>query len=72
MEELLAGLAASSQSARSGTDTPLQVRQKTIAVLPFHDLSEKKDQEYFADGIAEEILNLMSRVPGLRVIARTS
>jgi TolB-like protein/tetratricopeptide (TPR) repeat protein len=48
------------------------VRQKTIAVLPFHDLSEKKDQEYFADGIAEEILNLMSRVPGLRVIARTS
>jgi TolB-like protein/Tfp pilus assembly protein PilF len=65
-------LAASKQSARSGTDTPLQVRQKTVAVLPFHDLSEKKDQEYFADGIAEEILNLMSRVPGLRVIARTS
>ena len=65
-------LAASSQSARSGTDTPLQVRQKTVAVLPFHDLSEKKDQEYFADGIAEEILNLMSGVPGLRVIARTS
>jgi len=65
-------LAASSQPARSGTDTPLQVRQKTIAVLPFQDLSEKKDQEYFADGIAEEILNLMSRVPGLRVIGQTS
>jgi TolB-like protein/tetratricopeptide (TPR) repeat protein len=65
-------LAASSQSARSGTDTPLQVRQKTVAVLPFQDLSEKKDQEYFADGIAEEILNLMGRVPVLRVIARTS
>jgi TolB-like protein len=64
--------AASSQLARSGTDTPLQVRQKTIAVLPFRDLSEKKDREYFADGIAEEILNLMSRVPALRVIARTS
>ena len=64
--------AASSQLARSGTDLPLQVRQKTIAVLPFQDLSEKKDQEYFADGIAEEILNLMSRVPALRVIARTS
>jgi serine/threonine protein kinase len=72
VEELLAGLAASSQSARSDTYTPLQVRQKTIAVLPFQDLSEKRDQEYFADGIAEEILNLMSRVPGLRVIARTS
>jgi serine/threonine-protein kinase len=65
-------LAASSQPARSGTDTPLQVRQKTVAVLPFQDLSEKKDQEYFADGIAEEILNLMSRVPALHVIARTS
>jgi TolB-like protein/tetratricopeptide (TPR) repeat protein len=65
-------LAASSQSARSGTDTPLQVHQKTIAVLPFQDLSEKKDQEYFADGIAEEILNLMGRVPVLRVIGRTS
>ena len=72
VEELLAGLAASSKLARSGADTPLQVRHRTIAVLPFHDLSEKKDQEYFADGIAEEILNLMSRVPGLRVIARTS
>jgi len=70
--ELQSRPAASCQSARSGTDTPLQVRQKTIAVLPFQDLSEKKDQEYFADGIAEEILNLMGRVPGLRVIARTS
>jgi TolB-like protein/tetratricopeptide (TPR) repeat protein len=66
------GPGASSQSVRSGTATPLQVRQKTIAVLPFDDLSGKKDQEYFADGIAEEILNLMSRVPGLRVIGRTS
>jgi TolB-like protein len=66
------GPGASSQSVRSGTATPLQVRQKTIAVLPFDDLSEKKDQEYFADGIAEEILNLLSRVPGLRVIGRTS
>src|SRR5215469_9837695 len=64
--------AAASQSARSGTDTAFQARQKTIAVLPFQDLSEKKDQEYFADGIAEEILNLMSRVPALRVIGRTS
>ena len=70
--QLQSRLAASSQSGRSGTDTPLQVRQKTIAVLPFQDLSEKKDQEYFADGIAEEILNLMGRVPVLRVIARTS
>jgi TolB-like protein len=46
--------------------------QKSIAVLPFADMSEKKDQEYMSDGIAEELLNLLSQVPELKVIARTS
>jgi len=45
---------------------------KSIAVLPFTDMSEKKDQEYFADGMAEEILNLLVKVPELKVIGRTS
>jgi TolB-like protein/Flp pilus assembly protein TadD len=45
---------------------------KSIAVLPFADLSEKKDQEYFADGLAEEILDQIAKVPGVHVIARTS
>jgi adenylate cyclase len=45
---------------------------KSIAVLPFLDLSEKKDQEYFADGLAEELLDVLANVPGLRVIGRTS
>jgi len=45
---------------------------KSIAVLPFADMSEKKDQEYFADGMAEEILNLLAKIPGLNVIGRTS
>jgi TolB-like protein/DNA-binding winged helix-turn-helix (wHTH) protein len=45
---------------------------KSIAVLPFLDLSEKKDQEYFADGLAEELLEVLVNVPGLRVIGRTS
>jgi adenylate cyclase len=45
---------------------------KSIAVLPFTDMSEKKDQEYFADGMAEEIIDLLATVPGLRVIGRTS
>ena len=45
---------------------------KSIAVLPFTDLSEKKDQEYFADGLAEELLGVLVNVPGLRVIGRTS
>jgi TolB-like protein/Flp pilus assembly protein TadD len=45
---------------------------KSIAVLPFADLSEKHDQEYFADGVAEEILDLLAQIPGLKVIGRTS
>ncbi len=44
----------------------------TIAVLPFVDLSPQADRGYFADGIAEELLNLLARVPELRVVARTS
>jgi len=45
---------------------------RSIAVLPFADMSEKKDQEYFADGLAEELLDLLAKTPGLHVIARTS
>ena len=45
---------------------------RSIAVLPFADLSAERDQEYFSDGIAEEILNALTKVDGLRVPARTS
>jgi len=45
---------------------------KSIAVLPFTDMSEKKDQGFLADGMAEEILNLLANAPGLLVAARTS
>jgi TolB-like protein/DNA-binding winged helix-turn-helix (wHTH) protein/Tfp pilus assembly protein PilF len=48
------------------------IADKSIAVLPFVDMSEKNDQEYFADGMAEEILDLLVQVPGLKVIGRTS
>jgi TolB-like protein/Tfp pilus assembly protein PilF len=44
----------------------------SIAVLPFADMSAAKDQEYFADGLAEELLGLLAKVPGLRVTGRTS
>ena len=44
----------------------------SIAVLPFADMSPQKDQEYFSDGIAEEILNALAQVDGLRVAGRTS
>jgi TolB-like protein/Tfp pilus assembly protein PilF len=48
------------------------IPEKSIAVLPFLDMSEKRDQEYFSDGLAEELLDLLSQVPDLRVPARTS
>jgi adenylate cyclase len=44
----------------------------SIAVLPFADMSPQKDQEYLSDGVAEEILNVLTRVGGLKVIGRTS
>ncbi len=44
----------------------------SIAVLPFVDMSQSKDQEYFSDGLSEELLNLLAQIPQLRVIARTS
>jgi len=46
--------------------------EKSIAVLAFVDMSPEGDQEYFSDGIAEELLNLLARVPELRVAGRTS
>jgi TolB-like protein/DNA-binding winged helix-turn-helix (wHTH) protein/tetratricopeptide (TPR) repeat protein len=48
------------------------IADKSIAVLPFVDMSESQDQEYFADGMAEEVTDLLAKVPGIRVIGRTS
>ena len=45
---------------------------KSIAVLPFANMSDDPDQEYFSDGISEELLNALSKIPDLRVTARTS
>ena len=58
-----------------GTDTPpveIVNIDKSIAVLPFADLSQEQNQEWFADGLAEEILNALSRIPDLLVVSRTS
>ncbi|HET6616383.1 MAG TPA: adenylate/guanylate cyclase domain-containing protein, partial [Gemmatimonadota bacterium] len=48
------------------------VAQASIAVLPFDNMSADEENEYFADGLAEEILNALTNVPGLKVAARTS
>jgi len=63
-------------SAPAGVTTPSAVPiappQHSVAVLPFVDMSEKKDQEYFSDGLAQELIEHLGRTPGLKVIARTS
>jgi len=57
-----------SEINRHDTETELE----TIAVLPFEDFSPEKDQDYFASGISEELLNVLTRIDGLRVSSRTS
>lgn len=52
--------------------TTLPSDDRSIAVLPFADLSAAQDQQYFTDGLSEELLNLLVRVDGLRVASRTS
>jgi TolB-like protein/Flp pilus assembly protein TadD len=65
-----------SVSNPSGTDNSRSQAQRpairSLAVLPFADLSANRDQEYFADGVAEEILNALTKIGDLRVPARTS
>ena len=51
---------------------PVHNGESSIAVLPFTDLSATKDQDWFCDGVAEEILNALAPLPGLRVAARAS
>ncbi len=54
------------------TGLPLAPEGPSIAVLPFVDMSQGKDQDYFCEGMAEEILTSLSEISGLRVAARTS
>src|ERR687891_696994 len=52
--------------------TPVKAGQNSIAVLPFVDMSGKADEDYFSDGMTEELLNVLAKVPQLKVAARTS
>ena len=73
-DELLADLRATTSTPIS-TATRLSGQERTvpsIAVLPFVDMSEQKDQEYFCEGIAEELINALSGLKHLRVAARSS
>src|SRR5439155_1666888 len=57
---------SSLSSARGATEGP------SIAVMPFKNLSADSENEFFGDGLAEEILNVLTQIDGLRVAARTS
>jgi len=58
--------------SRRPTTSLTALPEKSIAVLPFVDMSEDKANEYFSDGISEELLNLLAKIPQLQVTARTS
>jgi adenylate cyclase len=66
---------ASTQPSAAASDTPdptKAVQANSIAVMPFVNMSSDKEQEYFSDGMTEEILNALANVPNLAVTARTS
>ncbi len=58
--------------APSPAESPTKVDQKSVAVLAFANLSGDTENEYFSDGISEELLNVLAKIPGLKVAARTS
>lgn len=69
---LALGFIAWDKLGSDGEAPVAHIEDKSVAVLPFADLSENRDQEWFADGMTEEILNALARLPELRVTARTS
>jgi eukaryotic-like serine/threonine-protein kinase len=69
--QTMSDVKAALQQLRTQTHEPAR-SAPSIAVLPFANLSRDADDEYFSDGLAEEIINALTQVPGLKVIARTS
>jgi adenylate cyclase len=72
LDERPATMSISSSGERSQRSERKKEKIRSIAVLPFADLSAEGDQEHFSDGVAEEILNALSKVGGLHVPARRS
>ena len=69
---IVAGVFLKQRSVPSATVSAPGVSAHSIAVLPFTNMSDDKQQDYFADGISEDLLNLLTKVPQLQVTARTS
>ena len=66
------GRGAAAVALRPATVADVPAPEKSIAVLPFDDMSEKHDQEYFSDGLAEELIDRLAQAPDLNVVSRTS
>jgi serine/threonine protein kinase/tetratricopeptide (TPR) repeat protein len=63
---------SSAPPTKSKPSVAVKSQEASIAVLPFVDMSAEKDQEYFTDGLAEELINVLSKNPNIKVVARTS
>jgi len=72
LKKELVALGTSEHSESAGQKVSTQQSKPSIAVLPFRDMSSRRDQEYFCEGIAEELINALVKLDGLRVAARTS
>src|SRR6266404_707395 len=66
-----AGIGAYFRAAPNGANLP-RLTNNSLAVLPFADMSPAKDQEYFSDGLAEQLINDLTKVSGLKVVGRSS
>ena len=65
-------LAGELRRAENAPDAPGHTEEKSIAVLPFADISPEKDNRYFSDGLTEEIIAKLSRLRGMKIVSRTS
>ncbi len=65
-------LRAELKTVKQALEIPQALGDASIAVLPFKNLGEDREQDYFSEGLSEEIITALARIPGLRVIARTS
>jgi TolB-like protein/DNA-binding winged helix-turn-helix (wHTH) protein/Flp pilus assembly protein TadD len=68
---MAAGIVKHFKPSRNKLDVP-QLSNTSIAVLPFADMSAAKDEQYFSDGLSEQLINDLARVSGLRVVGRSS
>jgi TolB-like protein len=70
--EIAAAVESAQKHSAATASAPMESPDRSIAVLPFVNMSSDPEQEYFSDGITEELLNLLAKIPELRVAARTS